>query len=258
MVDVVACPGGALCDPIWDAAIIGGTVWLWILIFILVVVIATIGIWIYRNLKMADVKEFVDAVRLGLQQAIECNANRSLYIRALEYNNHVLSFRDLSNVSRWVVKSVMSAGHLGGVSAYMIGDDFDQTKDPPVEMAVCKISEDWNRDFESGAFKDMPGPIEAIVDYASFTRLSISGILEAYSPEGVMIDVYAPYDPLMIHKYTPRNQGAGMTGAKILDEAKILKVSQPEEKGLMRYAPMAAASTLVLIGAILTFVMVTK
>jgi len=260
MVDIVACPPGAICDPLWDELIIGGTLWLWLLILVLIVLIATMGLWIYRHMKMAPLNEFVDAVRFGLQQTLEFNINRSFYIRALDYSDRVLSYLDENKVSRWFVQSVKSAGRLGGISAYIVGDDFDQTKDPVVEMAVCKVGEVWNSKYAEDFIDKEGKPVKGfpIVDYKSYAELLHSGLLEIEFPDGVTISVYAPYDPLLIHKYTPKHQGAAMTGAQILQEAKELRSGSPEEKGFKQYLPLAAAGTVVILGLIFTFMMVTK
>jgi hypothetical protein len=260
MVDIVACPPGAICDPIWDELVIGGTVWLWLLILVLIILIATMGLWIYRHMKMAPLNEFVDAVRLGLQQTLEFNVNRSFYIRALDYSDRVLSYIDENKISRWFVQSVKSAGRLGGISAYIVGDDFDQTKDPVVEMAVCIASEQWNKKYGEKFVDSAGNTVEGypIIDYKSWAELLNRGLLEIEFPDGVRIPVYAPYDPLLIHKYTPKHQGAAMTGAEIVQEAKDLRAGSPEEKGFKQYLPLAAAGTVVILGLIFTFMMVTK
>lgn len=260
MVDIVACPPGALCDPFWDEMFMGGTIWFWILIILVIILIATMGIWIYRHMKMAPLNEFCDAVRLGLQQTLEFNINRSFYIRALDYSDRVLSYRDENKVSRWFVQSVKSAGRLGGISAYIVGDDSDQTKDPVVEMAVVALSKDWN-DKYGESFVDSKGVnVEGypIIDYKSWAELLKRGLLEIEYPEGAKINAYGAYDPLQIHQFTPKHMGAAMTGAAIVQEAKDLKSNSPQDTSFKQYLPLAAASAVVFLGIIFTFLMVTK
>ena len=260
MVDVVACPPNAICDPLWDTFIMGGTVWLWLLILILIILIATMGLWVYRHMKMAPLNEFCDAVRLGLQQTLEFNVNRSFYIRALDYSDRVLSYIDENKVSRWFVQSVKSAGRLGGISAYIVGDDSDQTKDPIVEMAVYIAAKDWNTKYGESFIDSKGVNVEGypIIDYKSWAELLKRGLLEIEYPPGIPIPVYAPYDPLSIHQFTPKHMGAAMTGAAIVQEAKDLKSNTAQDTSFKQYLPLAAASAVVLLGIIFTFMMVTK
>jgi hypothetical protein len=245
MGDLYAVPSNVYVDPTMDMIIAALPLWMWLLIFLLIIIIFTNFFWFYRRMIMTPVLGYLEAFKTGTPQTIFLGKNKSFSIKYLEYVDGVLAFKDITNISKWLVQSPKSVGRLGGLSTLIVRDNYDYSVDPIAEIALCKLAEIWNKN---------PNHEEnVIVCYNDFEILRKNGALEAEFPKGIPIPLYSIFDPSLIQKYLPSMRSAGVFGSHLTQKAKEMRADKTQEKWYEKYFPIGVASSVALVMLILSY-----
>lgn len=242
-VDIVAIPSTVYIDPVMDTAIAAIPIWLWVLMFMLFGIVGSNFWWIYKRMIMAPVLGYLEAFRNGQPQTIFLGKNRAFKIKYLEYIDSVLAYKDVFEISKWLVQSPKSVGRLGGLSTMMVRDNYDYSVDPVAEVAICTLAKEWNIYNEN----------DPMNNYNDFDRLRSSGKLETQYPDGIVIPLYNIYDPSLIQKYLPQGRSAGTFGSHLTEKARSMRTDKSQEKWYEKYVPVGLAVSVSLIMLILSY-----
>jgi hypothetical protein len=242
-VDLIATPSNVYIDPIMDIQTAGVPIWFWLLVALAFILIVSNFWWIYKRIVMMPVLGYLDAFRTGQPQTIFLDKNKAFSIKFLEYVDGVLAFKDVTKISKWLVQSPASVARLGGLSTLIVRDNYDYSVDPVVEIAICKLGNDWN-----AKYKDTP-----ITCYRDFETYRDRGSLEAEYPLGITISKYNIYDPSLIQKYLPTGRSAGTFGSHLTAKAREMRTDKSQEKWYEKYLPVGVASSVGIIMLILSF-----
>jgi hypothetical protein len=244
-------------NPLLDIAPLN-TPFLWLnMIPLWVYVGAILGLYfVWFNLKwwkkcgvLAPCSGYLDAVIAGsisAQQVIVFTKSRKWYIRMLTYHSEgMLYFKDLLQTDMWHMGASSSVGTLGGISAAITKDNFDEVVDPVADLGLCQVCNRFNHsDFgdegnrrkalESMALISVSRPDgtdcsirEAIQEglipvtvscFDDYIRLR--PIMESIWPDGVKIPGYTMYDPYESDKFTPKQRSASLNGGVILQDSR--------------------------------------
>jgi hypothetical protein len=174
---------------------------------------------------------------------------QKMIIESLRYIDSVASYYAKTRISKWHLTSPMAMLHIGGYPAMMVSDDYDQSRDPVSEIALCHACEEFNRDqdwwlgvkqelhkrgvklppmLEEG---DVAKPIENFTDYKTRGNL----LLKIRYPEGIPIPAYSIFNPVKFRKYFPKGRSAGFFGGVQIRKARKLK-TRIKEKGFWEKA----------------------
>lgn len=248
-VDLVAVPynPNIYIDPIMDTAAAGVPIWFWVLVALGFIMVATNFWWIYKRMVMGPVLGYLDAFKSGTPQTMFLGKNKAFSIKYLEYTDSVLSFKDSSTISKWLVQSPNSVARLGGLSTMIVRDNYDYSVDPVAEIAICKLASDWN-----SRFKDEP-----ITSYRDYEFFRDSGRLETEFPIGIYISLYTIYDPSLIQKYLPTGRSAGTFGSHLTTKAREMRLDKTQEKWYEKYVPIGIVLSVSLVMLILSFMYAT-
>jgi hypothetical protein len=220
MADIYQMPPNTAFDPIMDLTLGPMPLWL-IVILVLFLSVVLINVWWFiKFMIMAPVRGAgvaSKATGVKTQQAFMFGKNRSFSIQALEYVDGILSYKDPTMVSKWMLTSPTSVGKVGFKPVFIASDNFDCIRDPISEMAVCRIAKEINT----------KNPDIAITNNLDF--MAFIPALESAYPDGIPIPIYALYSPEEVQKYTPRNRTAAMFGAMILKLSNELNIHIPDE-----------------------------
>jgi hypothetical protein len=246
-VDVVATPNNIYIDPVMDIPVGGVPIWFWILVVIAFSIVMTNFWWIYKRMVMAPVSGYLSAFKSGQPQTIFLDKNKSFSIKFLEYIDGVLAYKEVSNISKWLVQSPTSVARLGGLSTLIVRDNYDYSVDPIAEIAICTLASSWN-----SKYKD-----NSITNYKDYESYRDSGQLEAEYPNGVPIPLYNIYNPSLIQKYLPSGRSAGTFGSHLTSKAREMRTDKSQEKWYEKYVPIGVASSVSLVILILSFMYAT-
>lgn len=247
-VDLYAAPiESYYMDPLMDIPLAGVPIWFWLLIFILFAAIITNFWWLYKRMVMLPVLGYLDAFKTGQPQTMFLGKNKAFSIKFLEYVDSVLAFKDLSQISKWLVQSPTSVARLGGLSTLIVRDNYDYSVDPIAEIAICKLADKWNY-----KFKDNP-----ITCYRDYEKFRDDGSLEIEYPHGIEIPLYNVYDPSLIQKFLPTGRSAGTFGSHLTSKAREMRLDKSAEKWYEKYIPIGIVLTISLIILILSFMYAT-
>lgn len=242
-VDVVAIPSTVYIDPIMDKAVAAIPIWLWVLLVVLIAIIGSNFWWIYKRMVMAPVLGYLEAFKHGQPQTIFLGKNRAFKIKYLEYIDSVLAYKELSEISKWLVQSPKSVGRLGGLSTLIVRDNYDYSVDPIAEIAICTLAKEWNINHEE----------HPINNYNDFNNLRLSGKLETEYPDGIPIPLYNVYDPSLIQKYLPQGRSAGIFGSHLMEKARSMRIDKSQEKWYEKYVPIGIVVSVSLIILVLSY-----
>lgn len=191
-------------------------------------------------------KDCLMAGSLEAQQTIVFTKSRKWFIRLLTYHSEgILYFKELLKTDMWHVGSSSGVGTLGGMSAVITKDNFDEVVDPIADIALCNVCAKFNhgdfgdsrnraratKEFASMPFALPDGQVgtlkqaaeagclpNAITCYDDFVTLR--PILETIWPDGVDIPCYVKYDPYESDKYVPKQRSAALNGGIMLQDAR--------------------------------------
>ena len=191
-------------------------------------------------------KDALAAGSIYAQQVIVFTKSRKWFIRMLTYHSEgMLYFKDLLQTDMWHMGASSSVGTLGGISAAITKDNFDEVVDPVADIALCSVCDKFNHsDFGDAenrrqALESMnlisvvrPDKTECTIREAiqeGLIPVSVScfddyirlrHIMESIWPDGVVIPGYITYDPYESDKYTPKQRSASLNGGVILQDSR--------------------------------------
>lgn len=245
-------------NPVLDIAPFHFTNFLWlnliplwvIIVFCIVVYLVYFNwTWMKKCGSLSPCYGYKDALMAGsinAQQTIVFTKSRKWFIRLLTYHSEgILYFQDLLRTDMWRMGASSEVGTLGGLSAAITKDNYDEIIDPVADIALCTVCDDFNNgrfgdqqnmkraaqeskmltftrfdgtecDFATAA-RDGMIP-DSISSFADFVKLR--PILEKIWPDGIKIPCYCQYDPYASDKFTPKNRSAALFGGINLQKAR--------------------------------------
>lgn len=259
-VTTVATPSAnpIVLNPFLDIAPFHFTQFLWLNTLPLWAIIGAILFfyWAWYNLKwmkkcgsLSACYGYKDALMNGsisAQQTIVFTKSRKWFIRMLTYHSEgILYFQNLMKTDMWHMGASSEVGTLGGLSAAITKDNFDEVVDPIADIALCTVCDRFNHGdfgdeknrkrasqetkmltFErfNGTECDMQTAIaermlpDSISDFKDF--IALRPVLETIWPDGIKIACYTIYDPYASDKFTPKQRSASLFGGLILQKAR--------------------------------------
>ena len=254
---VITPPAPSALNPFFDIAPLHGINFLWLNTIPLWAFIGTAIIlyWFWFNIgqwKKNGVlgpcygyKDALMAASIEAQQVIVFTKSRKWFIRMLTYHSEgMLYFKDLLRTDMWHMGASSAVGTLGGLSAAITKDSFDEVVDPVADIALCTACFKFN----SGQFGDAKNRLRATQEMSLIqvqrpdgTDCSIQEamseglipiaiscfddyirlrpIMETVWPNGPDIPVYIQYNPYEADKYVPKQRSASLNGGIILKQA---------------------------------------
>jgi len=209
----------------------------------------SIKVW---YLKMAELKA-------GKMQVIRLTRAGNFIPDCLDIFDNVLAYGDGSeNLNQWKMRSSSGIIRIGGIAAALLSEDFDQNRDPPVEMAICRASKllDENMDVFRKAlterYNDLVAsriydgenpaklirPIHSYNDYigkgndkaAANVVNSGHSLFQWIFPTGIPIHSYTPFNQNESRKFWPAgNSTSAFFGGENLQIVED-KLVEPVEK----------------------------
>ena len=254
---VVNQPPATSLNPFFDIAPLHGIHFMWLNTVPLWAFLGTIVFfyWFWFNISqwrknsvLSPCDGYKDALMAGSidsQQVIVFTKSRKWFIRMLTYHSEgMLYFRDLLRTDMWHMGASSAVGTLGGLSAAITKDSFDEVVDPVADIALCTACYNFN----SGEFGDSKNRARAkqemeliLVSRPDGTDCSIKDavneglipvavscfddymrlrpIMESIWPDGPRIKCYTQYDPYDADKYIPKQRSAALNGGIIIKDA---------------------------------------
>jgi hypothetical protein len=191
-------------------------------------------------------KDALMAASISAQQVIVFTKSRKWFIRMLTYHSEgMLYFNDLLQTDMWHMGASSSVGTLGGLSAAITKDNFDEVVDPVADIALCTVCDKFNH----SDFGDEQNRQQALASMAliSVSRpdgtdctirdaiqeglipvsvgcfddyIRLRPIMESIWPNGVKIPCYTMYDPYESDKFTPKQRSASLNGGVIIQDSR--------------------------------------
>ena len=265
-------PNYVTLNPWFDqpAPIIGalGIPWWFVIccIFLLIPVIVLMS-WIFKFKRMAPVKGFKEIQKKAGPDDVMVwlfSKTQKMIIECLRYVDAVASYYAPTRISKWHLTSPMAMAHIGGYPAMLVSDDYDQSRDPVSEIALCHACEEFNKDLEtwvtdmlpklkaSGSLPDkidydwLSRPIDNFDDY----RKRGNYLLKLQYPDGVPIPAYNIFNPVKFRKYLPDGRSAGLFGGVLIRKAEELKKDAVEKGFWEKALPILMILAIDIIGLI--------
>lgn len=256
---------------------------LWVLIIFCIVVYLVYFNWTWMKKCSAlspcyGYKDALMAGSINAQQTIVFTKSRKWFIRLLTYHSEgILYFQDLLRTDMWRVGATSAVGTLGGLSAAITKDNYDEVIDPIGDIALCTVCDDFNHgrfggqqnmkraaqesksltftrfdgtecDFVTAAREGMIP--DSISNFADFVKLR--PILEIIWPDGIKIPCYCFYDPYASDKFTPKNRSAALFGGINLQKARDFAAENFTEQSFWDrngFAMILVLGALIILGA---------
>lgn len=243
-------------------------------------------------LKWQDQSADLDSIKVWYLKMAELKAGKMQIIRLTRAGNfipdcmdifdNILSFGDgTENLNQWKMRSSSGIIRIGGISAALLSEDFDQNRDPPVEMAICRASklldehmDDFRRalterynELVSSHIYDgenpakLIRPIHCYNDYIGkasdkdAAKESNSGhaLFQWIFPVGVPIHAYTPFNQIESRKFWPAGNSTsaffGGENQRIVEE-KLVKPSD-KQRGFLEQWGGVMFACLVFLGCLL-------
>jgi hypothetical protein len=257
-------------------------------IFVFLSFAALVLIYLKWNDQSAD----LDSIKVWYLKMAELKAGKMQIIRLTRAGNfipdcmdifdNVLSYGDSTeNLNQWKMRSSSGIIRIGGISAALLSEDFDQNRDPPVEMAICRASKllDENMDSFRRALTDryneliasriydgenpakLIRPIHSYNDYigkandkdASKHEQSGHSLFQWIFPAGIPIHSYTPFNQIESRKFWPAGNSTsaffGGENQRIVEE-KLVKPLDKQRGFLEQWGGIMAAC-LVFLGCLI-------
>ena len=242
-------------------------------------------------LKWNDQSADLDSIKVWYMKMAELKAGKMQVIRLTRAGNfipdcmdifdNVLAYGDSSeNLNQWKMRSSNGIIRIGGISAALLSEDFDQNRDPPVEMAICRASRllDENMDNFRRALTErynelvtskiydgenpakLIRPIHSYNDYigkasdkdASKHEQSGHSLFQWIFPTGIPIHSYTPFNQIESRKFWPAGNSTsaffGGENQRIVEE-KLVKPTDKQRGFLEQWGGIMAAC-LVFLGCL--------
>ena len=245
-------PGGGALNPWFDqpAPFVGvlGIPWWFVISCGLVLLLIIVNLfWIFKLRRMAAVKGHKEIQKKAGPDDVEVwlfGKTQKMIIECLKYSGGVASYHSPTRISQWHLTSPMAMAHIGGYPSMIVSDDYDQSRDPVSEIAICHACEEFNRDqkwwaefrekvaqarktgeeLPDWAKEAIAKPIKSFTDYRERGNL----LLKLRYPEGIPIPAYNIFNPVLFRKYFPKGRDATFFGGVELRKARklMLKIVQ--------------------------------
>lgn len=219
--------------------------------------------------KWNDQSGNLDSIKVWFVKAAELKAGKMQVLRLTRGGNfipdcmdifdNILSYGDSSeNINQWKMRTSSGIIKVGGISAALLSEDFDQNRDPPVEMAICRASmlldmhmdeirtsltERYMQLKKAGIYDginpaDIVKPIHSYNDYigkvseygATVGDQSGHTLLQWIFPEGIPIQSYTPFNQIEARKFWPAGNNTsaflGRENLRIVED----KLVKPTDK----------------------------
>jgi hypothetical protein len=238
--------------------------------------------------KWHDQSANLDSVKVWYMKAAELKAGKMQVVRLTRGGNfipdcmdifdNVLAYGDSElNINQWKMRSSAGIIRIGGISAAILSEDFDQNRDPPVEMALCRASRlidehmddfrmeltnRYNQLVKSGIYDgENPAalirPIHSYNDYVGkgtdqdATNDARSGhtLFKWIFREGIPIQSYTPFNQTEVRKLWPAgNSTSAFLGGENLRivEEKLVKPADKQRGFLEQWGGVMLAGMIFL------------
>ena len=220
-------------------------------------------------------------LKAGKMQVIRLTRAGNFIPDCMDIFDNVLAYGDSSeNLNQWKMRSSNGIIRIGGISAALLSEDFDQNRDPPVEMAICRASRllDENMDSFRRALTErynelvtskiydgenpakLIRPIHSYNDYigkasdkdASKHEQSGHSLFQWIFPAGIPIHSYTPFNQIESRKFWPAGNSTsaffGGENQRIVEE-KLVKPTDKQRGFLEQWGGIMAAC-LVFLGCL--------
>lgn len=234
--------------------------------------------------KWSDQSSDLDSIKIWYLKMAELKAGKMQVIRLTRAGNfipdcmdifdNILSYGDSEdNINQWKMRSAAGIIRIGGISAALLSEDFDQNRDPPTEMAICRASriidehmdeirraltERYNELVSSRIYDgENPAklirPIHSYNDYigkatdkdAAKDEKSGHSLFQWIFPEGVPIHSYTPFNQIESRKFWPSGNSTsaffGGENQRIVEE-KLVKPNDKQRGFLEQWGGVALAA----------------
>jgi hypothetical protein len=232
----------------------------------------SIKVW---YLKMAELKA-------GKMQVVRLTRAGNFIPDCMDIFDNILAYGDSEdNINQWRMRSAAGIIRIGGIAAALLSEDFDQNRDPPTEMAICRASRllDENIDEFRRALTEryndlvkskiydgenpakLVRPIHSYNDYigkASDKDAAIEGqsghaLFQWIFPGGIPIHSYTPFNQTEARKFWPAgNNTSAFLGAENLRivEEKLVKPADKQRGFLEQWGGVMLAA-MIFIGCLI-------
>jgi hypothetical protein len=216
---------------------------------------------------MRPVRGFRDTLKQATLDDVQTwvlQKTMKLTIEMLRYVDGVLSFYTPTRIQKWLHTTRQSVMHCGGLPALLVSDDYDRSRDPVAEIAICHAADTYNtwlkpveeiftaienKDAEAlkklrkyvdeekindirQALADVGGckidQIKPITDYDEYEKCGHK-FLRILWPKGVPVPSYSVYNPTKFSRYFPKGRSAGLQGRILIRESKELREDIPKQ-----------------------------
>ena len=235
-------------------------------------------------LKWNDQSGDLDSIKVWYIKIAELKAGKMQIIRLTRAGNfipdcmdifdNILSYGDGNeNINQWKMRSAAGIVRVGGISAALLSEDFDQNRDPPTEMAICRASRllDENMDEIRRALTNrynelihariydgvnpatLVRPIHSYNDYigkssdkdAAREERSGHALFQWIFPDGIPIHSYTPFNQIESRKFWPAGNSTsaffGGENQRIVEE-KLVKPSDKQRGFLEQWGGVMLAA----------------
>jgi hypothetical protein len=235
---------------------IGLPLWLFISAGFVLMFLYVLLSWIFKLRRMNAVKGYVTAADKGTQEDLQTwifGKTKKLTIECLKYWGSMVHFPANVKITKWMHRSIFATITLGGQNAVMVSDDFDTTRDPVSEIALCEACEIFNNNqeelekykrehkFDSLVVK----PISSFSDYRSYGRK----VLEQLYPDGLPIPSYSFFNHTKFRKYFPKGRDGDLQGGIFLRKSRRLRERLKDEGIWGKVLPLGI--TVVFVGIVI-------
>ena len=265
MTDIVAAPISTYAVPSgmginawfdWQV-ILGVPFWLFIDAFLVFVLAAVMVYWWARIRKLNAVRGWADSLKnmsVNSAQAWIISRTQTLKIICMEIEDNILSYLDKTKIGAWHHNTREAVIRVGGVTAVIASEDYDQTRDIITEIALTDNCDQFNANQDGlkeqfkkeGNTAEVVKPIKSFADYEEFGRKA----LQFVHPNGLEISPYNIFNCTRFMKFVPPGRSHVFFGGVINFDAKELKPPAQNESSWMKYAPLGAVIIVVLIATI--------
>jgi len=241
---VDAMPAGTSLNPIFDwAPILHLPIWVPITIFFILILILPTIYWLMRIGKLSSVKGWAESLKKMSQDDVQVwviSRVKKLTIECMTIKDNILSSHDPANITMYHVNSDAGVIRVGGASAVIVSEDFDQNRDVLTEIALCFACDEFNMNQEElrrslevinrnniekglvpvGTKPIVVQPIDDCESYESYGRKC----LHVINPNGLITPSYNIFDPNRMRKYFPRGCSGMWFGGELIHDARKLNL----------------------------------
>jgi len=222
-------------------------------------------------------------IKLGKMQAVRLSRAGNFIPDCLDIFDNILSYGESEeNINQWILNSPQGIIRIGSISAAIVSEDWDKTRDIVTEIAVCYAAEKLNKDIEQlrkelsdkhkqlieqGVYPktaqnpaELIKPILSAMDYigkpdeTSAQKFEISGryILQLLYPEGIRIPAFNLYAQNKFRKFWLRGNTSALFGGENLRrvEDEFVKKTDKQPGFFQKYGAMLIGA-LVFMGCVI-------